>query len=218
MATVNLYLDKRRAKKDGTYPLKLIVYTDGNKNKRYSFNRKLALTEVQFLKLCSKNLKNEKLQTIKKYTDREIGRALDVINQLGDDFTYELFEAHFLGNKRLIKANKNKVFDTWDQYIEDLRKDERFGSAHCYERVMWSVKKFMPDLQIRDITPKFCERYEKWFLGRGNSLATLQGYFYAFRTIINVIIKKFMSRDAYPFGLKNEGKYEIAIPGKSTVH
>ena len=172
MAEISISLDKRSIKKDGSYPVKIIVYFD-RENKRYGLGKKISLTEQQWEKINSKNLKNEELLVIKKYLESEKGRAVKIIEAFGNEFSYELFEAFFMENKLPKQANPHKLYSIFEDYILELRKEERLGTAESYESALKSIKKFAPDLSIKDLTPKFLEKYEQWMLDNGYSITTI---------------------------------------------
>lgn len=210
-ASVSVLLDKRTARKNGTFPLKLYIYYEST-NKKYGI--KISLTEDEWDKLNGKKLKQESLQNIKKIIDAEIGKATDIINKLGNEFSIELFDSLYL-DKPIDKKNlsdKNILYNLYIEFIKDLRDEDRIGNAEAYETAMKSIKKFSPNLPLNKLTPKFLREYEKWMLENGKSITTVGIYLRTLRTIANIAkTKKYLNDETYPFGLKSKKKYEIPI-------
>ena len=65
-----------------------------------------------------------------------------------------------------IQKQKENVYYVYQDYLEELEKSKRIGTANAYRNSMKSLQKFKPKLSFAEITPKFLERYEAnmWFL------------------------------------------------------
>lgn len=210
-AIVNLILDKRRQKIDGTYPVKLIVYFD-QKNKRYSFDKPVSLSESDFQKISTPRLKQETLLEIKTYLESQKSAAQSYVNQLGEDFTFELFDALYKDKMIVRQAQKSKtrIYSLFDEHIAKLRSLDAIGSVSAYNTAMKSFMSFAPNLRIKDITPEFLYKYEKWITDSGRSITTAAIYLRALRTIVNIAKDRgLITHLNYPFGLATKGKYEI---------
>ena len=64
ITSVSSFLDKRHEKKDGTYPVKIVIYS-GRSSKLFSLKEKISLTEEDWKKLKGKKVKNDKLIEIR---------------------------------------------------------------------------------------------------------------------------------------------------------
>lgn len=210
-ANVNYILDLRSTLKNGTHPVKLIVYHRQG-NKRYGFVRKVALTEQDFQKVTAPRLKQENLLEIKTYLDNEKAKAAKIIKDLGDEFTYELFEALYRDKEIVHKAarQKQKIYALFNEHIAELKAADAIGSAEAYLTAMRSFQSFAPNLAVKDITPQFLHRYEKWITDAGRSITTAAIYLRALRTIVNIAKERgLIAHVNYPFGAASKKKYEI---------
>ncbi len=115
-ATINIILDTRRAKKDGTYPTKLRVIYE-RKYKDYAVG--LSLTEEDFAKVSGAKPRGD-------YKDQKLffsaveQRAKTVVDKL-PTFSFEAFERALL-NKR---DKRQGVYDYYTRYIEQLKEEGR---------------------------------------------------------------------------------------------
>ena len=208
---MNIVLDKRSQKRDGTYPVKLIVYFDQS-NKRYSPDRNISLTEVDFDKITSPRLKQKELLETKTYLEAEKARAKKYADQLGEEFTYELFEALYKDRQivRIARVQKQKIYALFDEHIANLKAADAIGSAEAYTTAMRSFKAYVPNLAIKDITPQFLHKYEKWVTDSGRSITTAAIYLRAMRTIVNMAKDRgLITHTNYPFGAASKKRYEI---------
>ena len=206
---VTCLLDKRSKLKDGTFPIKLVVYYERT-NKKYGL--KVSVTEEDWERLKQPRVKQEILLSIKRIMDTELGRANDIVIKLGKEFTIDLFDALYLdkeiNNSKL--KEKDLLYSMFDEFISNLRKEERIGNATAYETAKNSLKKFSPDLPIQKVTPQFLQEYENWMVKEGKSITTVGIYLRSFRTIVNIAKDNgYFTDRTYPFGLKAKKKYEI---------
>lgn len=213
MSTVraNIILDKRKIKQDGTYPVKLIVYFNQS-NKRYGLERNVSLTEADFEKVTGPRLKQSELVDIQNYLNDEKARASKIIKQLGNEFSYNLFEPLFKSKQIANKASaqRQKIYALFEEHIHSLREADAIGSAEAYITAMRSFKKFAPNLALKEITPQWLEKYEKWITSSGKSVTTAAIYLRALRTIVNIAKDRGMiAHTNYPFGSATKKRYEI---------
>ena len=223
-ATVRLELDRRSlSKKDSRYPVKLVVYCN-NKWKRYK--TEFRFTDKEWNTLWGPKLLNKDLKSKKNDLEKELVRANDVLETLYNEFSFEKFERLFLGKlteaekrqlekeerQAKIQKQKENVYNVYQEYLKELEKSKRIGTANAYRNSMKSLQSYRPKLSFVDITPKFLERYETEMISRGMSLTTVGIYLRGLRTIYNIaIMDGVVSRDNYPFGPKKYRKYEIPI-------
>lgn len=214
MAEVSLNLDRRDPIKDKSYPIKIIIYHQGN-NRRYGLKKKTSVTEEEWEKMFSMNLKNEKLKDIKKYAESEKSRAEKIIESLGNDFTFELFKDFYLEKKVPSKSdvNQNKLWEIWENRIKNLKANEQFGSATNDECALKSFRKFNPDLNLRKITVDILKDYEKWMISNDSTATTISMYVRVLRKILNIAKDdKLITEEMYPFGKKTNAKKTYDIP------
>jgi len=187
-----LYLDKRRKKVDGTYPVKLVV-TFFNKRKRYS-------TGFSFREPDWEDFKNKQCAT---EVQRHLQDKLDQFHLKVNKVIREMPAFNFMNfEKKVFQLDYGKdVYLAFEEYINDLKKQERFGTAHSYNNMLQSLKKFQPNLVFFEITPEFLMSYERWMLAQGRAESTTGIYIRSLRVIYNkAIADGAISRDYYPFG------------------
>lgn len=223
-ATVRLELDKRRASsRDNRFPVRFIVSCHG-RWKRYSTVFRFDTREWNLMwgpKLLNKDLKSKKNDL-----EKELVRANEVLETLDNEFSFEKFERLFLGKlteaekrqlekeerQAKIQKQKENVYYIYQDYLEELEKSKRIGTANAYRNSMKSLQKFKPKLSFAEITPKFLERYEANMVSQGKSLTTVGINLRSLRAIYNIaILEGVISKEHYPFGPKKYRKYEIPI-------
>jgi len=206
-ATVNIRLDKRRPLKTGKYPVKVEVYFMGQK-KRYE--ARISLTETEWEKMSAPKLKDEELKEKRIYIKGIEKKALDIVKDLGDQFTMDSFDILFLGSESKLVRNKQDVYAAFDAYIGKLREEGRIGTEKSYEAALKSLRQYIPKLNFTDVTVPFLDAYEGYMLKQGKSVTTIGIYLRSLRTIVNIArSEKAISEEQYPFGLKSRKKYEI---------
>ncbi len=202
--SISIYLDTRRQKADGTFPVKLRVYsTILGKTKFYptTFN----LTESDFSEVW------EKTRPKKEY--RETNLEIKSIEKRADDiakelkiFSFEQFE------KRWNRAtgSKEDIFYHFTEALENLRSNNQFGTASNYQLSLKSLKDFIefktgyqPEkLLFAEISQDWLQKYENYMVNDlGRSFTTVSMYLRALRTVFNTAIRMGeLSADFYPFG------------------
>lgn len=197
--TLTLIQDTRRIKKNETYPIKLRITL--NRDQRYF------LTSVDLREEEWKNLNNGlRLQKEQKALKEKLvgiqGKAQGIIDDM-KHFSFVVFEKEFYQKR----SSNGSLLQLYVDYIENLKKQGRVGTAYSYISSQNSLKSFKSKINFEDITPDFLDNYEKWMLKQENSITSVGIYLRALRTILNEAIEKgLMTKDAYPFGKR---KYQI---------
>ncbi len=191
-----LVLDTRRAKKDGTYPVKLRL-TYQRKQKYYA--TKYSFTEDEFAKIMQ-------LRPPKKYKEVQVklqaieARANKILEKM-PAFSFNLFQEYFTDGKVKENINHQDVYAAIESYIDDLRKEGSAGTADIYSSGMRSLQAFQNKLLFADVTPNFLKKYENWMLNQRKSYSTIGIYTRQLRTIFNKAIDEgYVDRKIYPFG------------------
>src|SRR6266498_3806387 len=155
-ATVNLFFDTRNIKANGKYPVKLTVYFDGDK-KRYKTN--IDVTQDEWRKLKSPKLKDSKLKETKLTLQAIENRASKIIEKM-DEFSFEEFNRNFFSstNKKL----GNSFTELFKSYIDNLKSEERIGTATSYNTTLNSIIEFRKNIKYKDLTAGFLQQYEKY--------------------------------------------------------
>ena len=201
--SIKISLDKRRQKKDGSYP---IILRLSHFRKTTSINLGLSISEEFW------DDKNERIKKSYKGTSsvsklnnrllKEKIRAVDIFNDL-----YEKDKLNFLSvlqlKSRIVKTVANDSFYEFSLgLVKELNATERFGNANIYYSITKVLKKFHDgkDLKFAEINYDFLKRFEIWHFSRGNSVNGLSAYMRTIRAIFNRAIKSgVISKDAYPF-------------------
>lgn len=209
IATIRAELDKRSIKKDGTRPVKLVVYFDGVK-KRYNLN--IYLSEEIWGKIYGDRLRDVELKEIKAAIEAAKKSANDIVNQLGVNFDFTIFEKMYFDIVAVDEKKEITVYDMFDRHIKDLFAGKRIGTATSYQTAKRSFEGFAPKLLFADITPNFLKKYELYMTEKGSSITTVAIYLRSLRTVINMGKEAgLITQEQYPFGQKSKKKYEIPI-------
>lgn len=195
-ATISITLDKRRQKNDKTYPVKIRVTYAGQP--RY-YTTGHYLTEADFGKVMMTRPRGE-YKRLRDIFDNQASKARNIAGSM-PEFSWDAFKAQLTGSKE--KKKKPKYFQTlFKEYIDNLNKAGRTGSAISYGNALASFSLFSPKaIPINNLSPQYFERYESWMKGRGRAEATIGMYIRAARAIINnAIACGDMEANRYPFG------------------
>jgi site-specific recombinase XerD len=203
IATTGFILDKRRKKAGDVYPVKLrVIYNRQNRLYGTIFD----LSSDDFDKVMGKKPREDYKDTRKKL-DKIEDKAIKIINELRG-FSFSEFGYKFTGKT----TDPQNVFHVFEEYIAQLEKEDRIGTANSYLCALNSLKKFHPKetLSFQEVTTAFLKNFETWSILKGNSQTTIGIYLRSLRTIYNIAIaRKMADHDDYPFGRK---KYELPAP------
>ncbi|MBK7965975.1 MAG: phage integrase SAM-like domain-containing protein [Bacteroidetes bacterium] len=208
--SISIYLDTRRAKAKGLFPVKVRVYSPAySKTKFYPtiFN----LTEKDFHSTWETTKPRKEYHELKLKIQSVETKANDAAKELSI-FSFEQFEKKFLG-----KTGKSEdVFYHYDQMIEALKSNNQFGTASNYLLSKKSLKQYLKiktgkepkKLLLLKSQKTGYKKYENHMVDTlFRSRTTVSMYLRALRTIFNNAKKSnIINVEAYPFG---EDKYEI---------
>lgn len=205
---INLVLDIRRAKKDGAYPIKLVIYHFG---KRAPINTGYSIAKTEWDKKDQSVKKNCKrygsIERVNAHLLSQRTKARGVVTKLGEQNALKGMSVAEV--KQAILASKaNYTFLTYGRkYSKDLRSDKKFGSADAIDDALSAIYRFnkKKDLRFEEINVPFLKKMERWHTGRGNSLNGLAVYLRSIRLLYNNAINdKLVDEEYYPFS-----KYKI---------
>lgn len=203
-AEAQITLDTRRIKKDDTYPVKLKITF--RRTRKY-YNTAYDLTEQDWQSVNEPNNRGDKRKQKLKLAEIET-KAQACCNEISP-FSFEEFESLFF--PKIIEHTDLET--SFNIYIDELKDQERYGTADNYNSSKVSLLKFKSKISLNEITPQFLNKYEKALLMDGKSPTTVGIYLRPLRAIINLAIEQgLISRDCYPFG---KGKYQI--PGGRNI-
>lgn len=214
--SISIYLDTRRAKANGKYPVKLRVYTSHPRvQKLYPTTFELTKSEYESIWNTSKPRKENK--PLRKQL-----QAVEVkANKVAEDitpFTFEQFE------KKLYRRAGDGINVKY-QYtlvIQEFLDNRKIGTASTYDLSQKAIKDYVEyelnrkysKLTFFDITPRFLQDCENYMTeNKGRSLTTVSMYLRALKAVFNrAIDEKEIEKDYYPFGKR---KYQV--PNSSNV-
>jgi site-specific recombinase XerD len=208
MVNITVNLDKRKAKKDGTYPICFGIYQTGKSTTRSS---KIYIKENQW---------NENSKSVRKSHPNSFE-----LNKLLKSKLAEL-------QSNLLVADSNRVSEylkpkVVDQKIEiitktlyefandlvlELKKDNKIGNAWVYQSTINALKGYNADesLKFEDLTFGFLDGYSKFLLRRGVKPNTAFLYLRTIRALYNKAIQhRLVDRSLYPF-------HDLKLKGEKT--
>lgn len=207
---ISIYLDTRRVKYNGKFPVKLRVYTSTPRiQKLYSTVFEFSQKEFDSIWNTTKprteyrELRRE-IQSIEIKANKVAGKLIP--------FTFEQFE------RQLYRKGGDgiKVEYHYNLLIQEFTKRGQLGTASTYDLSRKSIVEFIErkanqqfnKLTLYDITPDWLKDYEYYMTEiKGRSLTTVSMYLRALRAIFNKAIdEKEIEKDYYPFGKR---KYQV---------
>lgn len=212
----SIYLDTRRAKKDGTYPVKLQLYTPHPKRQKL-YSTKFNFTKEDFSKHYETKYKRipSDVKDVRNKLNALLTRANETAEEL-HPFSIEAFERRMFVSKSQIE----KVKFHYDEVIQSLREQDRISTANSYELSLKSLGSFLKThrkdiegLRFNDITPDWLNRYEKHMIDNGKSISTVGIYLRPLRAVFNRAIENNdLSNVVSPF---SKGRYRIPTSKRS---
>ncbi|UHG92522.1 site-specific integrase [Spirosoma oryzicola] len=208
-AIVSLYLDTRRQKNDGSFPVKLRV-TFQRKQQYYPTG--INLTEQQWEKVGKPKPREDFIRDTKRLLETFSDRAEKVIREM-PLFSFDEFETRYIGTA---EAPSDSVFAGFERYIGQLKKEGRAGTASSYQCAVNAIQHYhsrKTPLTYRDIDPQWLKGFEQWMLASGNSITSVGIYLRSLRTIYNQAVEDgAIDREVYPF---TKRRYQIPT-GRNT--
>lgn len=205
----SIILDTRRPKSDGTYPVKLRVYSSQLQIKKL-YATKYDLTEADFKSIWeTQKPRNEHKETRNELQAIEL-RADDVCKTLSP-FSFTQFEKKYLRNT----GDGGNIIYQYKQIIDKLKSNNSLSTASNYELSLKSLKEFVvyskgkepSKIAFTDVTPDWLQKYENYMVDHlKRSRTTVSMYVRALRTVFNIsIAEKEIEAEIYPFG---KNKYQ----------
>ncbi len=206
--SITIFLDIRRQKANGKYPVKLRVFTQHPRiQKLYPINYDLSKEEFD----KAWNLQRPRGE------DKEIKLKLQAILTLAENiakdlptFSFEIFEKKL----SMRKGDEVNVAFLYQEAVEKLLKRGQIGTSNNYGFAKRSLEIFQKyyrslpftKLSLTDINKDWLEDYEHFMRENGKSPTTVSMYIRTLRTIFNDAIEGGnIPRELYPFG---KGKYQ----------
>jgi integrase/recombinase XerD len=193
-ATTKIFLDKYHPKKDGKCKVSICVTFE--RKKKY-YPTPIEATPSDFDKcMGSKPRKDLKELSLKMQAFEQ--KAASIIKDL-HFFSWSDFESNYLRDR----SSMEYIYQAFTDYANNLRREDRIGTAVSYECARNSINKFSSNCKFSDISVDFLKRYEKWMLDQNSSITSVGIYLRSLRTLFNAYD---VPQELYPFGKR---KYEI---------
>lgn len=212
---ISIYLDTRRPKANGKFPVKLRVFTSfPRRQKLYPTDFEFSEKEFKSIWETKKTRKDHnkvklELQTIEK-------DANDIADQL-TPFSFEQFE------KKLFRKQGDgaSVFYQYEQSIARLKLNNQLGTAHSYGMSLQSLKNFIKfstgreasNLFFSEVSKEWLANYEQYMIEQIKRSRTTVGiYLRPLRSMFNIALcDNEIKPEIYPFGKR---KYQIPATQK----
>lgn len=209
--TVSIYLDERRTKKNGKFPVKLKVYNSITTERKY-YPTSFEFTTDEFKSIWETSKPRNEHKEIRRKLQVIENNAIEKVKGLSM-FTYEQFE------KKLFRkqGEGENIFYHYTVLIEELKKQGQISTANTYELSLKSIKDYLVYLNKKEpnnllfisVTPKWLNGFENFMITgeKQRSLTTVSIYLRVLRAIFNKAIQdKEIDAEIYPFGKR---KYQI---------
>ena len=193
MAIITIFLDDRRPKKTGLFPVKIRV-THHRTRKYFSTPYDLSFTDFDKIVNTSKRLTLEE-QSIRTELGRLLGKAIQISQNL-HTFSFDAFARKFDSDLSISNTINNLFLD----YIKELTQNGQIKTSLIYQTAANSIDSFHKGVQLIEISPEWLQTYSSSLIKKGLTTTSISIYFRCLRSIYNRAIKKnLISRDLYPF-------------------
>lgn len=204
MAKIEMVLYKWKTLKDGTNPILLRVAKEKTRKmlstglscypKQWNDEYGLFVKDKRLTKDYDVN--NEVLNAVKT-------KATTIISDFekhGIDWTLKQFEA-----KMRVKSNHSNPKDYFENHIDKLKNNEKYGYAEVFSSTLLILTLFDPKfakLKFPDIDQNYIQRFDSFLrLKRGLKDTSISVYMRTLATLLNAAIKDgIMDQSSYPFG------------------
>lgn len=213
---ISIVLDKRRVKANGTYPVKLRVYTSQPRlQKLYPLN--FDYKEKEFDSIWKTERTRIEFQEDKIRLNSIYQKAIEASKELRP-FIFEQFE------KRLFRNSKDgsNISFQFEEVIREKKELNNLSTSDVYKNSQNALTDFCKEvynsdfktLTFHSITPEWLNRFEQYMTSKkGRSINTVSIYLRALKTVFNKAIdERDIDKDLLPFG-----KRRYQIPSSTNV-
>ena len=200
---ISLYLDSRRPRKDGKYPLKIRIYSHIEKKTKYYPTKKFFKKE-EYDSLFQK--KPPKALAFDHDFIRAVETRANNIARRISPFNFKIFESNYYSNR----VEKTNLISFYEKNIEKMISDDKIGNAQFYKSSLNAIKKFISEensekvktLHIMSIDEQWLKKFEKYMVEKKKlSISTVGTYLRPLRAIYNIALEENpMYKNSNPFG------------------
>ena len=206
---ISIYLDTRRTKANGKFPVKLRIFTPHPRQQKL-YNTKYEFTEKEFDSIWTSSKPRLEYKEIRNEI-RAIEITADEVAKAIIPFSFKQFEKKYLRNT----GDGQDIIYQYEQIRERLISNSSINTASGYELSLKSIKDFIKhtkgkepsSIAFSEITPEWLQKYENYMIqDLKRSRTTVSIYLRTLRTVFNTAIReKEILPETYPFG---KSKYQ----------
>ena len=186
---------ENRAKKNGLFPVCLVVYYNGAK-KRYRTD--VELSEDDWTKIKSPKLRDDDLKEKRADIQGYIKKA-ELAGKKLHEFSFEAFEEEYF-KKRHINTDDISFEDCAKGFMKEKASEWSLKTSIMYGTIIASIGKYHPNLRMKGVTTEFLRKYENHLAAKEKTISTIGIYLRQIRAICNYAIsKKYILPEKYPF-------------------
>ena len=211
---ISIFLDKRRAKKSGKFPLKIRAFTAKPRVQKL-YPTGLELTSKEFESSYLSEHPRGENRRLRMQILAYLNRAAEISEGL-EPFNFEQFGRKFLRES----GDGLHITTHYDEVFENLTKRGQVGTADTYRLSFRSLEDFvihrknkrsLDSLTFAEISPDFLKDFEQYMTeDKGRSLTTVSIYLRVLRAVFNKAIEEGeIPKEIYPFGKR---KYQLPSP------
>lgn len=214
--------DRRRARKDGSYP---IIYRLSHNHLTMPISSGYAVPKeawdgkYQKIRTSFKGLEN--VTRVNNHLQKTRGKYMDTITLLKDKGEITFMSINDIKERLVGSLSKQTFYEYTQKQIDSQKKQGRLGNARSYENTLREVKNFRKerDIEFEALNYSFLKKFEAAYLGRGLAENGLAVHMRTIRAIFNKAIKDgVVDKSAYPFdrySIKTKPTKKRAIPLES---
>ncbi len=204
---VSIFLDIRRQKLSGQYPVKLRVYNPYSQTKKL-YNTVFELTEKEYQSIWETRKPREEHKQTRRKLEALEAKAVKIVETL-EPFTFEAFEEKFFN---AAKSDYKNAFNIFDEIEKQKLETGAVSTAEKYRLAKISLQNYLKHknqdsekLTFDKITVQFLESYQSYCENvKHLSAATIGIYLRNLRAVFKIGIKNgTASLDRYPFLKEN---------------
>lgn len=194
--SLNIHWDGRSPKTGSNLcPIQLAVNLTGL---QFKIGLKLYSTKEDFEKAMSGKGGNGDIKQLREEINKYRQKAKEILDTIPNP-SREIFQRLFKSDVDLGKG-KTDISILFDEYSNNLKKEDRIKSAAMCEHAKRSFLRYKPKIFLEEINDSFLNGYQTWILRQGNSNSTAQIYLRTLRAIYNKAIKDgYIAKRYYPF-------------------
>lgn len=194
MATVKLYLDMRRARKDGTFPVKIMVNHKGNFLIRTDFYANENEWDVNMYSIKSNNYRAKNMQ-LRNLLNKVENLIFDLenenrLNAITNTKLKELIEEKLSG-----KLDNLLFIDYLDKFVSLKTKE---GTQSVYRSTRSKIELFDKKATFSSMTVEWLSKFENWMIRDGLKTNYIAIHFRNIRSVFNYAINNEYT-NIYPF-------------------